>query len=241
VERRLNLWDFAVSLYGRPGVEATCLTLQDDHGHNVPILLWRLWALDRHIDASTLRSAVDLARDWDERAVAPLRAIRRGLAAPAPRIADGPRSSLREAVKSSELAAERILLESLETLTPQIRAAGKAAIDALTEVCDAWSRSAPLMLLAHLADASASVAGRSMGDWDSAINDDVAPGEDDASIRVVLGDLRLAHQDLDAAIAALEAGAMVDQLQIARLKKRKLGLRDQITRLEERLTPDIIA
>ena len=64
---------------------------------------------------------------------------------------------------------------------------------------------------------------------------------DEVAIRIALADLRLAHQDLDAAIAALEAGPQVDQLRIARLKKRKLGLRDQITRMEERLTPDIIA
>ena len=72
------------------------------------------------------------------------------------------------------------------------------------------------------------------------MNDDIDPG-DEAAIRIALGDLRLEHQDLDAAIGALEAGPKVDQLQIARLKKRKLVLRDQITKLEERLTPDIIA
>ncbi len=53
--------------------------------------------------------------------------------------------------------------------------------------------------------------------------------------------LRTEHRDLDAAIAALvEAGAS-DQLQIARLKKRKLRLRDQITIIENSLVPDIIA
>jgi hypothetical protein len=72
------------------------------------------------------------------------------------------------------------------------------------------------------------------------MNDDIAQA-DEASTRIALADLRLAHQDLDAAIAALETAPRADQLQIARLKKRKLGLRDQITKLEERLTPDIIA
>jgi len=72
------------------------------------------------------------------------------------------------------------------------------------------------------------------------MNDDIDPG-DEAAVRIALADLRLTHQDLDAAIGALEASPRVDQLQIARLKKRKLGLRDQITKLEERLTPDIIA
>ncbi len=53
--------------------------------------------------------------------------------------------------------------------------------------------------------------------------------------------LRIEHRDLDAAIDALTAAGSPDQLQIARLKKRKLGLRDQMSVLEDYLTPDIIA
>jgi hypothetical protein len=53
--------------------------------------------------------------------------------------------------------------------------------------------------------------------------------------------LRTEHRDLDAAIAALFATAAPDQLQIARLKKRKLRLRDEIAALEDQLIPDIIA
>lgn len=52
--------------------------------------------------------------------------------------------------------------------------------------------------------------------------------------------LREEHRDLDAAIAALTSSA-TDQLQIARLKKRKLRLRDEISLLEDMLIPDIIA
>jgi hypothetical protein len=53
--------------------------------------------------------------------------------------------------------------------------------------------------------------------------------------------LRTEHRDLDAAIMALTATDSQDQLQIARLKKRKLRLRDQIAAIEDYLTPDIIA
>lgn len=53
--------------------------------------------------------------------------------------------------------------------------------------------------------------------------------------------LRLEHRDLDAAIAALLQQNVVDQLQVARLKKRKLRLRDEIALLEDMLIPDIIA
>jgi hypothetical protein len=53
--------------------------------------------------------------------------------------------------------------------------------------------------------------------------------------------LRLEHRDLDAAIEALSAAGPGDQLQIARLKKRKLRLKDQISMIEDHLIPDIIA
>lgn len=53
--------------------------------------------------------------------------------------------------------------------------------------------------------------------------------------------LRSEHRDLDAAIAALVASGGPDQLQVARLKKRKLALKDQIAFIEDYLTPDIIA
>jgi len=53
--------------------------------------------------------------------------------------------------------------------------------------------------------------------------------------------LRIEHRDLDVAIIALGEGATVDQLQLARLKKRKLRLRDEIAWCEDQLLPDIIA
>ncbi|NCP23920.1 MAG: DUF465 domain-containing protein [Erythrobacter sp.] len=53
--------------------------------------------------------------------------------------------------------------------------------------------------------------------------------------------LRSEHRDLDAAIHALSDAGSVDQLQIARLKKRKLRIRDQIAVVEDHLIPDIIA
>ena len=53
--------------------------------------------------------------------------------------------------------------------------------------------------------------------------------------------LRIEHRDLDAAIDALTAAGAVDQLQIARLKKRKLKPKDQMAMIEDYLIPDIIA
>lgn len=64
---------------------------------------------------------------------------------------------------------------------------------------------------------------------------------DEAAIVRRLDMLRTEHRDLDSAIEALRAIGSGDQLQIARLKKRKLMLRDEIVALEDALIPDIIA
>ena len=56
-----------------------------------------------------------------------------------------------------------------------------------------------------------------------------------------LAHLRMEHRDLDVAIDALRGLSAPDQLQIARLKKRKLRLRDEIAMIEDLMIPDIIA
>ena len=63
----------------------------------------------------------------------------------------------------------------------------------------------------------------------------------DEGYQQLLEQLKIEHRDLDDAITALREQATVDQLQIARLKKKKLGLKDRIMRLEDQLLPDIIA
>lgn len=60
-------------------------------------------------------------------------------------------------------------------------------------------------------------------------------------MRKKLTNLRIEHRDLDAAIDALSMAGGQDQLQIARMKKRKLALKDQIAQIEDYLLPDIIA
>ncbi len=56
-----------------------------------------------------------------------------------------------------------------------------------------------------------------------------------------LEELRLEHKDLDDVIARIADTAPFDQIQVQRLKKRKLALKDQIARVESELLPDIIA
>lgn len=65
--------------------------------------------------------------------------------------------------------------------------------------------------------------------------------QDERDIRELLAKLRAEHRALDEEIAAREVEALPDQLQISRLKKQKLRLKDRITALEDQLLPDIIA
>jgi hypothetical protein len=69
------------------------------------------------------------------------------------------------------------------------------------------------------------------------MNDDLS----DAVLEARLTELRQDHADLDAAVTAISATPMPDMLLIARLKRKKLALKDEIARIEDDLNPDIIA
>ncbi len=70
--------------------------------------------------------------------------------------------------------------------------------------------------------------------------DDLSMKNDDV-LEVELKVFRREHRDLDDAITALTERSTADPLTLQRLKKRKLRLKDKIARIEDRLTPDIIA
>lgn len=65
--------------------------------------------------------------------------------------------------------------------------------------------------------------------------------DDPEQLQLRLTELREEHRDLDDVIARITESAPFNQLQIQRLKKRKLALKDEILRLESKLLPDIIA
>ncbi|MCR5877979.1 YdcH family protein [Phenylobacterium sp. J367] len=71
------------------------------------------------------------------------------------------------------------------------------------------------------------------------MNDDQFQSEEVLQAR--LTELRQDHADFDAAIQALSASPLPDMMLIGRLKRKKLALKDEIARLEDMLTPDIIA
>jgi hypothetical protein len=65
--------------------------------------------------------------------------------------------------------------------------------------------------------------------------------ESSEEIKRRIGELHIEHRDLDRAIEALELNPVHDELQLKRLKKRKLMLKDQIFMLQRQLVPDIPA
>jgi hypothetical protein len=65
--------------------------------------------------------------------------------------------------------------------------------------------------------------------------------DEERELREQLARLQQEHRDLDAAIAALQLSPSSDLIQVQRLKKRKLVLRDKIRAIDDQITPDIIA
>ena len=131
----MSLWDWSLKAYGREGVADACLALQDEHGQNVPFLLWAIWA--ETADPQRLALAAEIARRWEQLAVAPLRAMRRSLKPALDGIPDAARKGLRDDVKAAELRAERVLLESLEALGGA--GGGAHTLAALEAASAAWA------------------------------------------------------------------------------------------------------
>lgn len=69
------------------------------------------------------------------------------------------------------------------------------------------------------------------------MNDDLS----EEALEARLADIRQEHADLDAAVQAISATPLPDMMLIARLKRKKLALKDEIARIEDLLNPDIIA
>jgi len=149
-----DLWDWAVAAYGSDGVGEACLHLQDAAGQNVPLLLWAAWAArtGRTPDADALEAACDIARAWQETAIAPLRDVRRALKGRNPDLEDADREAVRAQVKAVELEAERRLLTALEALTPQPEGAPRPVLEALIAVSRQWSPMTPRPGLTALAE-----------------------------------------------------------------------------------------
>lgn len=105
-----SLWQYALAVWKRPGVERAALLLQDQHGIPVCLLLAALWLAGRGVapDAVLAKTLRDTADEWERERIAPLRQLRR-LAGTRPDWADWKR-----ALQEAELEAERLLVCALE-------------------------------------------------------------------------------------------------------------------------------
>ncbi len=146
----MSLWDWTLAAYAQAGVPDATLVLQDAHGQNTAYLLWAVWA--EGPDAEALRQGAAAARAWDEAVLKPIRAVRRTLKPAFPPVDDGAREGLREDVKAVELRAERVLMETLETLASPA-SGGQPSLEALKAASAAWGTPAPDEALAALAAA----------------------------------------------------------------------------------------
>ncbi|MCW2269109.1 MULTISPECIES: TIGR02444 family protein [Pseudomonas] len=111
-----DLWNFALKLYARPGVEAACLQWQDQGG-DVCLLLCAAWLRERGRipNEQRARALHAQARSWQAEVVKPLRSLRQQWRMASAH--DAQLASLRDQVKGLELAAERVLLERLEAVS----------------------------------------------------------------------------------------------------------------------------
>jgi uncharacterized protein (TIGR02444 family) len=147
------LWPYALDVYGRPGVEPLMLELQDTYGQCVPLLLWSLWmaASGRAFETRTAAACAELARAWQDAAVAPLRRLRRDLKSTPKANAQRVSERIRTGVKALELEAERMLLQMLDEASPAPSGASADAVAALRLAARAWGGHAPAALLDQLA------------------------------------------------------------------------------------------
>ncbi|MGQ4877755.1 TIGR02444 family protein [Billgrantia sp. LNSP4103-1] len=108
------LWDFALSFYRRPGVEAACLLLQDEAEVDVCELLWHCWLYRHGLTVGEEPAGLAAIRHWQRDVTLPLRGLRRRLKAEAAQ--DAGIAEVRRQIQLAELAAERETLARLQRL-----------------------------------------------------------------------------------------------------------------------------
>jgi len=136
-------WDFSLRTYGRRGVGAACLGLQEDVGADVNVLLFCCWvavAGAPRLGDDRIRQALAASRSWRTEVVHPLRALRRRLKEGVDGVADEQSRGLRRAVQAVEIEAEHVeqlLLAS--SVSVELGAVPRAA-DRAAEAADNLTR-----------------------------------------------------------------------------------------------------
>ncbi|NHK26734.1 TIGR02444 family protein [Parvularcula flava] len=114
-----TFWDWSMEAYGRPGAAERLLRMQDDHDLDVNLVLWCLWA-GTHFPPISDKETLSLFRqtaEWAKRVTIPLRGVRRWLKGRDLPASTEAVNTLRNEIKSQELAGERISQEMLEGMT----------------------------------------------------------------------------------------------------------------------------
>jgi uncharacterized protein (TIGR02444 family) len=160
-------WRFSLAVHGAPGVDDECLTLQDEHGIDVDVLLFCVWVGTRGtlLDGDDLAAIEALVQPWRDTAIAPLRATRRGIKT-LPEATDDDVAALRKDVAALELRAEQIEHAMLYGLVPTPGSATSAAaeeamrrnVSALGRSTGAPGLAAPRLIEAALKHAGSGVA-----------------------------------------------------------------------------------
>jgi len=111
-------WRFSLRLYRAPGVAEACITLQEESGADVNLLLFLLWhgVERRRVSAEEVARLDQTIAAWRERAVISLRAIRRTLKSPQGLVEAGTAEAFRTRIKAVELEAERLQQEAMYDL-----------------------------------------------------------------------------------------------------------------------------
>ena len=116
-----GFWDFSVRTYRTPGVPEACLSLQNDHGADVNMLLYCCWAgaAVGPLEGELFNRASEFSAHWAENVVIPLRSARTWMKHTGCDLGPVPTAScmaLREEIKTVEFAAEKMQQEVLEAM-----------------------------------------------------------------------------------------------------------------------------
>ena len=141
-------WRFSLQFYRQPGVAEACIELQEQAGADVNLLLFLLWhaAQQRGLADAEIERLEQTIAPWRDRAVVPLRAIRRALKSPPGLVEPGAAELFRTRIKAVELEAERLQQEAMYDLVragllgeaaPSIEEAARANVAAYARICRA--------------------------------------------------------------------------------------------------------
>jgi uncharacterized protein (TIGR02444 family) len=141
-------WRFSLRFYRLPGVADACITLQENSGCDVNLLLFLLWhaLLGRRLATEEIQRLEQDIAPWRDLTVVPLRAVRRALKSPPALVEAGTTEAFRTRIKAVELEAERLQQEAmydrvrgalLGGAAPSVAQAARANVGAYERICRA--------------------------------------------------------------------------------------------------------